>query len=104
MAAKKKQFVLTGAVWNSATEQLKEGQVVTFEDNEPTGVFIGRVRELTESENAIEVASPSKAEINQAAKDGEAEKQAEVKELDKAADAPVDTSKPVPVPPPAPKK
>lgn len=103
MAAKKKQFVLTGSVWNSATEVLKEGQVVTFDNNEPTGVFVGRVRELTDTENAIEVASPSKSDIDKAAKEGEAEKSAEVKELDKAAEAPVDTSKAVPVPP-SPKK
>lgn len=92
MAAKQKQFVLTGAVWNSATEQLKEGQVVTFDGNEPTGVFIGRVRELTDGENAIEVASPTKAELKKAAKEGEEAKAAEVEELDEAA-------KSVPVPP-----
>lgn len=94
--AKQKQFVLTGSIWNSATEQLKEGQVVTFEDNEPTGVFIGRVRELVASDDAIEVASPTKAELKKAAKEGEEAKAAEVADLDDAAD---DTSKPVPVPP-----
>lgn len=97
--AKKKQFVLTGSVWNSATEVLKEGQVVTFDNNEPTGVFVGRVRELTDTEDSIEVASPSKSDIKKAAKEGEKAKADEVADLDET----VDTSKPVPVPP-SPKK
>lgn len=94
-----KKFVLTGSIWNSATEQLKEGQVVTFEDDEPTGVFIGRVRELVAGDDAIEVASPTKAELKKAAKEGEDAKAAEVADLDKAAEDAADTSKPVPVPP-----
>lgn len=99
-----KKFVLTASVWNNATEQLKEGQVVTFDDDEPTGIYVGRVRELTTGEDAIEVASPTKSEINQAAKEGQQEQEAERKQMEQEAEKPADLSKPVPVPPPAPTK
>jgi len=56
----KKKFELTHAVWVNATEQLPVGEIVTFPDNEPTGIFIGRVKELTHGGEAIEVASPGK--------------------------------------------
>ena len=54
----KKKFELTQAVWTSGSEQLPLGATVTFPDDEPTGIFIGRVRELTAGGDAIEVASP----------------------------------------------
>lgn len=56
----KKKFELLSAVWQTPTEKLEAGTVVTFDDNEPTGIFIGRVRELASGSNAIEVASPAK--------------------------------------------
>lgn len=56
----KKKFELLSAVWQTPTEKLEAGTVVTFDDNEPTGIFIGRVRELASGGNAIEVASPAK--------------------------------------------
>lgn len=56
----KKEFELLQAVWVSGSEQLSAGSTVTFPDDEPTGIFIGRVRELTSGGNAIEVASPAK--------------------------------------------
>jgi len=55
-----KKFELLGAVWQNATEQLPAGTVLTFEDDEPSGIFVGRVRELVEAGEAIEVASPKK--------------------------------------------
>lgn len=55
-----KKFELTQAVWTSGTEQLAAGTTVTFPGDEPTGIFIGRVRELTDGGDALEVASPKK--------------------------------------------
>lgn len=62
MAKGKKEFELTMAVWQNASEQLPAGTVVTFEDDEPTGIFVGRVKELTARGKAIEVASPSEGD------------------------------------------
>lgn len=56
-----KKFELLGPVWQNAEEQLPAGAILTFEDDEPTGIFVGRVRELVEAGDAIEVASPKKA-------------------------------------------
>lgn len=56
-----KKFELLGPVWQNAEEQLAAGTVLTFEDDEPTGIFVGRVRELVEAGEAIEVATPKKA-------------------------------------------
>jgi len=58
----KKKFELTSPVWQNAAEQIPAGTVVTFDDNEPAGIFIGRVRELNSAGEALEVASPAKAE------------------------------------------
>lgn len=58
MATKSKKFELTHAVWMNSVEQLAVGTAVTFPDDEPTGIFIGRVKELTGGGEAIEVASP----------------------------------------------
>lgn len=60
--AAKKKFELLGAVWQNATEQLEAGSILTFENDEPTGIFVGRVRELVEGGKVIEVASPAAAE------------------------------------------
>lgn len=57
----KQKFELLQAVWTSGTEQLAAGTTVTFENDEPTGIFIGRVKELTSGGDAIEVASPAPA-------------------------------------------
>jgi hypothetical protein len=59
--ASKKKFELTSAIWQTPTDKLDAGTVVTFEDDEPTGIFINRVRELTDSGAVVEVASPDKA-------------------------------------------
>jgi hypothetical protein len=48
-------------VWQNASEQLAAGTILTFEDDKPTGIFVGRVRELVDGGEAIEVASPKKA-------------------------------------------
>lgn len=56
-----KNFELLSAVWVNAIEQLPAGKVVTFEKDEPTGIFIGRVRELTEAGEALEIAAPPPA-------------------------------------------
>lgn len=55
-----KKFELLGPVWQNAEEQLPAGAILTFEDDEPTGIFVGRVRELVDAGEAIEVASPKK--------------------------------------------
>lgn len=55
------KFELISPVWQNAEERLAAGTVVTFEDDEPTGIFIGRVRELQDTDNVIEVATPKKA-------------------------------------------
>lgn len=60
MAKSTKKYELLQAVWVSGSEQLAAGSTVTFPENEPTGIFIGRVRELTSGGDAIEVASPAK--------------------------------------------
>lgn len=62
MAKGKKEFELTVAVWQNASEQLPAGTVVVFDDDEPTGIFVGRVKELTARGKTIEVASPSVGE------------------------------------------
>ena len=56
----KKKFELTSAIWQTPTAKLDAGTVVTFENDEPTGIFIDRVRELNTAGEAIEVASPKK--------------------------------------------
>ena len=58
MAKQSKKFELTHAVWMNSVEQLAVGTAVTFPNDEPTGIFIGRVRELTSGGEAIEVATP----------------------------------------------
>lgn len=55
-----KKFELLGPVWQNASEQLPAGTILTFEDDEPTGIFVGRVKELVSGGEAIEVASPKK--------------------------------------------
>lgn len=50
-----KKFELLSAVWVNGTEQLAAGKVVTFEKDEPTGIFIDRVRELVDAGDALEV-------------------------------------------------
>lgn len=56
-----KKFELTQAVWMNSTEQLAVGTAVTFPDDEPTGIFVGRVKELTQAGDAMEIASPTPA-------------------------------------------
>lgn len=56
-----KKFELTHAVWVNAAEQLAIGTAVTFPGDEPTGIFIGRVKELTQAGDALEIASPAPA-------------------------------------------
>lgn len=85
--AAKKKFELLGAVWQNATEQLEAGSILTFENDEPTGIFVGRVRELVEGGKVIEVASPAAAE--------------EAPEAEPEAPAEPETAPPAP---PAPKK
>lgn len=82
-----KKFELTHAVWMNATEQLAAGTTVTFPDDEPTGIFIGRVKELTAGGDAIEVATPKKPGT-----DG-----SELMPAETSSDA--DVAKPVPAPP-----
>lgn len=60
MSKSTKKYELLQSVWVSGSEQLAAGTTVTFPENEPTGIFIGRVRELTSGGEAIEVASPKK--------------------------------------------
>lgn len=55
-----KKFELLGPVWQNATEQLAAGTILTFENDEPTGIFIDRVKELVSGDTVVEVASPSK--------------------------------------------
>lgn len=66
-----KKFELLGPVWQNASEQLAAGTVLTFEDDEPTGIFVGRVKELVDQGEPIEVASPKKG--GKAAPEPEAE-------------------------------
>ena len=56
--AKQKKFELTHAVCMTSVGQPAVGTAVTFPNDEPTGIFIGRVKELTSGGEAIEVASP----------------------------------------------
>lgn len=56
-----KKFELLGPVWQNGSEQLEAGAILSFEDDEPTGIFVGRVKELVDAGDAIEVASPKKA-------------------------------------------
>lgn len=56
----KKKFELLVPVWQNASEQLPAGSILTFEDDEPTGIFIDRVKELVAGGEPIEVASPKK--------------------------------------------
>ena len=99
MAKSTKKYELLQAVWLSGSEQLPVGTAVTFPDNEPTGIFIGRVRELTAGGDAIEVATPIK--------------EGTVKVMDaqtgETSQTPAETSSdnqpaPAPTPPPAAKK
>jgi hypothetical protein len=57
--AAKKKFALTQAVWVNGSEQLPIGTAVTFDNDEPTGIFIGRVEELTDAGAAIDVSTPA---------------------------------------------
>jgi len=56
--ASKKKFELLTPVWQNGSEQMPAGTVVTFDKDEPTGIFVDRVKELTEPGAAVEVASP----------------------------------------------
>lgn len=56
----KKKFELLVPIWQNASEQLPAGSILTFEDDEPTGIFIDRVKELVAGGEPIEVASPKK--------------------------------------------
>lgn len=100
----KKKFELLSAVWQTPTEKLDAGTVVTFDDNEPTGIFVGRVRELTNSDAVVEVASPDKGEkpakaakVEDKATDGSEKMPAETS-------SEADVAKTPPAPPAAPVK
>lgn len=56
------QFALTSPIW-LGSERLPKGHVVTFENDEPTGVYKGRCKPLS-GEIAAPAASPELAEAN----------------------------------------
>lgn len=89
--ASKKKYELTSAVWVNGSEQLPVGTPITFDSDEPEGIFIGRVQEITGSGEAINVSTP-------AAEKSEAQLKKDAKAADKAkAEAEV----PTPPAPPA---
>lgn len=77
--ASKKKYELTSAVWVNGSEQLPVGTPITFDGDEPEGIFIGRVQEITGSGDAINVSTPA-AEKSEAA----IAKESKVKEKAKA--------------------
>lgn len=88
-----KKFELTTPVWQSPTDRLEAGTVVSFENDEPTGIFIDRVKELVETDKVVEVASPNVEKT-----EAQLAKEAKAAEKAKAKNAEVDEKTPPPPP------